>query len=324
MLEDILKSKKCFKLVCGAGNEDLCEVEKLVALYSKAGCRFFDLCAKPEVLQAAKKGLAFSIPQEERGGYYFCISVGIKDDPHVSKAQIDENTCISCGQCVGVCLQKAIFQGGKSYFVDKQRCIGCAKCIKVCHLNCISMFSENKDLKEVLPPLIKEGIDCIELHAMGEDENDVIEKWSDINNMFGGMLSICVGREKLGSEKMISRLKNLIKSRAPYTTIIQADGTPMSGGRDDFNTTLQAVSTAGIVRQENFPAYLLTSGGTNSKTTELAKLCEVKLNGVAIGSFAREIVRKFVEKEDFLTNGQEFEQALQIAKNLVETSLKYL
>ena len=45
MLKNLLESKKCFKLICGAGNEDVKEVEKLVALYSKAGCRFFDLSA---------------------------------------------------------------------------------------------------------------------------------------------------------------------------------------------------------------------------------------------------------------------------------------
>ena len=45
MLKDLFVAKKCFKLVCGAGNEDAAEVEKLVALYSLAGCNFFDLCA---------------------------------------------------------------------------------------------------------------------------------------------------------------------------------------------------------------------------------------------------------------------------------------
>ena len=44
MLLDIFKEKKAFKLVCGAGNEDAEEIEKLVALYSKAGCNFFDIC----------------------------------------------------------------------------------------------------------------------------------------------------------------------------------------------------------------------------------------------------------------------------------------
>ena len=34
MIKDFLDKKQCFKLVCGAGNEDANEVEKLVLIYS--------------------------------------------------------------------------------------------------------------------------------------------------------------------------------------------------------------------------------------------------------------------------------------------------
>ena len=33
MLKDLLEKKQCFKLVCGAGNEDAIEVEKLTYIY---------------------------------------------------------------------------------------------------------------------------------------------------------------------------------------------------------------------------------------------------------------------------------------------------
>ena len=87
MLKDLLDQKKCFKLVCGAGNEDAEEVEKLVTIYSKAGCNFFDVCAKSEIVDAAKKGLLNSGITEER---YICVSVGIEGDPHITKANIDK------------------------------------------------------------------------------------------------------------------------------------------------------------------------------------------------------------------------------------------
>lgn len=324
MLKDLFENKKCFKLICGAGNEDVLEVEKLAALYSKAGCRFFDLSAKPEIIAAAKRGLDYSIPKSEQQDYYLCVSVGIKGDPHVRKAQIDRHICVSCGQCAKICPQRAIYQDNVSYIIDTPKCIGCGKCESVCVLKCITMYSENKDLKEILPPIVKLGIDCIELHAIVEDDEDVREKWDYINEIFDGMLGICVDRSKLGDEKLVKRVQRLLINRKPYTTIIQADGAPMSGGKDDFKTTLQAVAAAEIFQSAKLPAYTIISGGTNSKSTELAKLCGLSIDGVAIGSYARKIVKDLLDREDFLQNEEIFNQALSIAENLVNTSIKYL
>ncbi len=307
MLKQLLDERKCFKLVCGAGNEDATEVEKLVALYSTAGCKFFDLSAKPEIVDAAKRGL------QGREGY-LCVSVGIKGDPHIRKAQIDVEKCVKCHKCEEVCPQHTI----KNCKVNAVRCIGCGKCYDVCACGAISFVSENKDLREVLPELINMGVDCIELHAMGEND-DWIEKWDYINSVYDGMLSICTARGHLSDEKMLDRIKKMIANRKPYSTIVQADGFPMSGGSDDYKTTLQAIATAEIVQNANLPVYIMLSGGTNSKTAELAKMCGIDYNGIAIGTFARKIVGKYIERDDFLHNEQVFNKALKIAKSLVET-----
>lgn len=320
MLKDLLETGKCFKLVCGAGNEDAKEVEKLVALYSAAGCKFFDLSAKEEVVEAAKKALG-----DKEG--YLCVSVGIKGDPHVRKAQIDYEKCVGCHKCEEICPQKTIHHCKVKQF----RCIGCGKCYSVCKHGAISYIFESKNLREVLPPLIAKGIDCIELHAMGKsvmnaggqdlenDDYETFEKWNCINELYDGMLSICTARQYLSDEKMLERIKLMLKNRSPYSTIIQADGYPMSGSKDDYKTTLQAVATAEIVQNEKFPAYLMLSGGTNSKTAELAKMCGINYNGIAIGTFARKIVRQYIDREDFLTNKYAFNSALEIAKNLVKS-----
>ncbi len=306
MLKDFLEAGNCFKLVCGAGNEDAKEVEKLVALYAKAGCRFFDISASKEVLDAAKRGL------DGFKDVYLCVSVGIKNDPHVNKAVIDYDKCISCYSCDAVCPQKAI----KYAKVKEYKCIGCGRCSKICPKGAISYVSKEKDLKEVLPELIFGGIDCIELHAMGLNDEEVFEKWDYINQIFDGMLSICVARKYLSDEKLIERIKKLISTRKPYTTIVQADGFPMSGGKDDYKTTLQAVATAEIVQNENLPVYLLISGGTNTKTAALAKACGIHANGIAVGSFARKIVKQYIDREDFLTNKNVFNKALDAAQKL--------
>lgn len=322
MLVDILKEKRCFKLVCGAGNEDAKEVEKLVALYSLAGANYFDLSAKEEVVKAAYAGLARVIPQEERKKYYFNVSVGIKGDPHVCKAEINQEICIKCGACYKNCIHKAINNKDKKFEINESRCIGCSACAKKCPVNSISIKSENKDLNEVLPPLINLGIDSIELHAVSDDTKKIFEQWQVINKNFNGMLSICTDRSHASDVELIRRIKEMISGRAEYSTIIQADGAPMSGCDDKYETTLQAVATAQIVQRAKLPVFIMLSGGTNSKTTELSKLFNIEAHGVAIGSYGRMIVREYIDRDDFFENKEVFNKALEIAKNLVDKCLK--
>ncbi len=313
MLKDLLDSKHCFKLVCGAGNEDVEEIKRLVYLYAVAGCRFFDLSASEEVVDAAKEALEMARVYDA----YICVSVGIKNDPHVKKAVIDYSRCVNCGACEAVCLEGAI-QNAK---VKKNKCIGCGRCWKVCSRTAISYVSEEKNLSEVLPAIVEKNIDCIELHAMGLDEEEIFSKWKYINDNYEGMLSICSSRGKLSDEGLVNRIKTMIKDREPYSTIVQADGFPMSGGDDNYKSTLQAVATAEIVQNENLPVYLILSGGTNGKTSELAKMCDINYSGIAIGSYARLIVKKYVDNPDFWIDTNIVNEALEQAKPLVDSVL---
>lgn len=318
MLKDLLEQRQCFKLVCGAGNEDAEEVEKLVTLYSKAGCMFFDLCAKPEIVDAAKRGLERAGIKDNR---YLCVSVGIDGDPHITKAVIDQEKCVKCGKCKLICPHDAIIELDK-YKVKKERCLGCTQCAKQCPKNAIEMISQLQDYKEVLPKLIEKGIDCIEFHAISEDEKDVDEKWLQINEMFDGMLCISIDRSELGDRKLKERVNRMLNIRKPFTTIIQADGIAMSGSNDEYGTTLQAVATAQLFQNANMPAYIMMSGGTNTKSTELTKMCGVKPHCLAVGSYARKIVKEYLERDDFYENEEVMEQAVKIAKNLIDTSLE--
>ena len=318
MLKDLLEQRQCFKLVCGAGNEDAEEVEKLVTLYSKAGCMFFDLCAKPEIVDAAKRGLERAGIKDNR---YLCVSVGIDGDPHITKAVIDQEKCVKCGKCKLICPHDAIIELDK-YKVKKERCLGCTQCAKQCPKNAIEMVSQLQDYNEVLPKLIEKGIDCIEFHAISEDEKDVDEKWLQINEMFDGMLCISIDRSELGDRKLKERVNRMLNIRKPFTTIIQADGIAMSGSNDEYGTTLQAVATAQLFQNANMPAYIMMSGGTNTKSTELTKMCGVKPHCLAVGSYARKIVKEYLERDDFYEYEEVMEQAVKIAKNLIDTSLE--
>ena len=318
MLKVLLDAKKCFKLVCGAGNEDVLEVEKLVTIYSLAGCNFFDVCAKSEVVDAAKRGLERAGIKEDR---YLCVSVGIDGDPHITKAEINYEKCVSCGACQNICPHEAINFSNK-YEVNKERCLGCGQCMGVCSQNAITMQSKLLDYKEVLPQLIKKGIDCIEFHAISVDENDVDEKWSIINEMFSGMLCISLDRSELGDRNLKARVERMIKKRPDFSTIIQADGVAMSGNDDEYGTTLQAVATAQLFQNSKMPVYIMMSGGTNTKSTELAKICGVRPHCLAVGSYARKIVRDYLKREDLLENKKMLFEAVAIAKSLIDTSLE--
>lgn len=311
MLKDYLESGHCFKLVCGAGNEDIEEVKRLVYIYALAGCRFFDLSPSKEVLNAANEALDLA----KAGDTYICISFGIKNDPHVNKAVIDCERCVNCGACEAVCPQGAIHYGK----VKKEKCVGCSRCWKVCSRSAISFVSEEKDIAQVLPELVQKGIDCIELHAMGNDEEEIFAKWRYLNDNYEGLLSVCTSRGKLSDEGLVDRIKKMIKDRKPYSTIIQADGFPISGGKSDYKSTLQAVATAEIVQNADLPVYLILSGGTNEKTSALANMCGISYHGVAVGSYARKIVRRYIERTDFWTNQCVIKDAVSTASALVNS-----
>ncbi len=306
MLEDILRNRHCFKLVCGAGNEDINEVEKLVYLYSKAGCNIFDVSANVDVVRAAKKAIKKSEITDNR---YICVSIGIKGDPHVNKAIINSEKCRRCLKCFSVCPQRAI----KNCIVDESKCIGCEKCFRICAYDAVQIINKPTDLNNILPKIVDEGVDCIEFHAITDNDEEVFEKWKLINEYFEGVLSICLDRAKLSNEKFIERITKMLEFSKNRVIIIQADGSPMSGGVDDYNSTLQAVAAADIINKSKIPAYIIISGGTNSKSKELARLCGVDINGVAIGSYARKIVK------DYLCDKMSFDEALEIASKLVKS-----
>ena len=308
-MKELLENRCFFKLVCGAGNESVEEVRRLVKLYSDAGCKVFDLSAKPEIVEAAS------------AGKYKCVSVGIKGDPHILKAKINSK-CINCGKCAKICFNDAITLNPAK--ITEERCLGCGKCAKICPVNAIDLVSKDIDLKQVLPKLLPYGVDCIELHATTEDEEETDSKWDIINSIYDGILSICIDRLNLGNKQVIARIKRLIKSRKPYSTIIQADGIPMSGSDDSYKTTLQTVAMAEIIQNENLPVYLVLSGGTNTKTLKLAKLCGINYHGIAAGSYARKIVKDYISAPDFWDNDKLYSKALNTAKLYLDETMENL
>ena len=124
----------------------------------------------------------------------------------------------------------------------------------------------------------------------------------------------------------------------------------ISGGEDDFNTTLQAVACADVINKKfnmrinkkekketsgkaalkskrfykrmdtRSSIPILLSGGTNSLSRKLSEMSGVRCNGIAIGTYARDIVENHVQHPDFYTNNDVVYDAYLIAKELVESN----
>ena len=324
-----------FKLVCGAGNEDAEEVRRLAAIYTLAGASGLDVSATPEIVKACKDGtdFAYSVSEDldiELGHRPFIkVSVGMPGDHHVRKAYINED-CVSCDLCIPVCPTKAI---PDNLVIIRDKCIGCGLCEVACPPKVAAIRYEHneKDLKTLLPECLEAGAENIELHAAIMDNHSIMDEWQLVSDSQPNhFISMCVDRLNLSDKNLIQRIQNAYEI-AGERLMIQADGIPMGGTGDDYNTTLQAVAIADIIQRklknieknkfEDLP--ILLSGGTNSKTASLAEMCNINYCGIAIGTHARSLVQEhvdsFIRITDFETDLVNLKSAVKVARSLVQT-----
>jgi Fe-S-cluster-containing hydrogenase component 2 len=293
----------------------------MTLVYALAGALGVDVSANPEVVASARRALedarrlAGSFGRKDYLDPYITVSVGMPGDPHVRKAEIVSEKCTECNACIPVCPTEAIPQ---RLVIIRERCIGCGACSVACQDDAVTYAHNAIDMEQVLKACLKAGAENIELHANVCDHETCMREWDLINRLVPGhFVSLCADRGYLSNHDLLKRITMMLE-QAQGRMIVQADGIPMSGGKDDFNTTLQAVATADIVAKSQLPVYLLVSGGTNSKTMELAKACDVPCAGVSIGTFARHQVYPYINNRDFPEDGL-LNDAVCAARRLVAT-----
>jgi hypothetical protein len=185
--------------------------------------------------------------------------------------------------------------------------------------------------------VVKAGAEQIELHAAVAEDESIMKEWQMISEVNpDNHISMCLDRLHLSNfafEKRVEKAKEIAGDRL----IIQSDGYPMSGGEDDYNTTLQAIATADVLNKrfnmklrkktntliykKKIEVNQLLSGGTNSLTAVLAKQTGVKFQGASLGTFARQIVKEVVDSDDFYNNQELINKGFSIAKQLVEANI---
>ncbi len=86
----------------------------------------------------------------------------------------------------------------------------------------------------------------------------------------------------------------------------------------------EKISAKKIYKSVSDPSVIpiLISGGTNSFSKELANLSGVRINGVSIGTYARDLVEKYISDESFWDNHGLINSAYLLASNLVNKSNK--
>jgi ferredoxin len=234
--------------------------------------------------------------------------------------------------------------------VIKDLCIGCGKCSNICPKDDIISYRHNeRQLRELLPKCLEAGAETFELHAAVGEHDVTIKEWELVNEINpDNFNSMCLDRLNLGNlnlEYRIEEAKNISKNKI----IIQADGYPMSGGADDYNTTLQAVSTADVINKKfnirldkksvkkdgdkmvinkvyrthghHQGIYIVLSGGTNSYSKKLAEMVGVRCNGIAIGTFARNIIEEYIDNPNFYNDDDLIKSAYIKAKELVTVNI---
>ena len=332
LYKDLLAQSKYFKLVCGAGNEDAEEVEYLCYVYTLAGCMGFDVSASATIVQAAIRGIDQALEKANDLSIvipfrpFVTVSVGMPGDHHVRKALIEPDKCVECNLCIPVCPTDAI---PSTLVVVDELCIGCGNCEAVCPpaANAIRYRHNAKELATVLPACVEAGAESIELHSGVPDDETTLAEWKTVSESVpNGMISMCLDRFHLSNMHLIERIR-MAKDIADDRLIIQADGIPMSGGKDDFNTTLQAISIADIINKElktkskqfrKLP--ILISGGTNSQTGNLARQCGVSFNGITIGTHARKVIAHQRSSPNLISKSN-LDQAISSARQLISINL---
>lgn len=330
-----LEEKNFFKLVCGASLNDTQMVENLSFIFTLAGAHVIDLAPRADVIFAARRGIEKAISYSAKGGPasagnhkpLIMASIQLDQDPHFRKVKVNYDLCDGCGVCVKVCPTEAfVIDTFTSYLLyNAERCYGCNLCPPVCHVNALDMIDVKPAPEETLEEMIKLEVDAIEFH-FGKSYK-VIENLFEnkIKNLVKGisLISFSIGSELL-TDIEIAEAANLCYKVAGKGIILQCDGKPMSGGIEPFknnghNIDNACISVAKIIQKQNLPVYLQLSGGTTELTYSNALKANVNINGVAIGSYARKILKSYLTSLDIFTNKEALCRALETAKMLVNS-----
>ena len=316
-----------FKLICGASYQHLPAIRNLTLAYALAGADCIDVAADSAIVSAAREAISVAqhlacASSDISGGDFVApwlmVSLNDGEDPHFRKAEFSPEHCpADCPRpCEAICPAQAIVfdrsTDGFSGVVDAL-CYGCGRCLPVCPIQEISTRSY-VSTPTAIAPLIREGVDAIEIHTQIGRAADFKRLWQAIKPQTEDLKAVSISCPD--GEGLIDYLWSLyeIISPLPAALIWQTDGRPMSGDIGD-GATQAAIKLSQKVLAADLPGYVQLAGGTNRYTVNkltalglLPYLTTVQTHpvspptqtrtvaGVAYGSYARTLLMSLLEQ----------------------------
>ncbi|MGK7926262.1 MAG: LdpA C-terminal domain-containing domain [Spirulina sp.] len=230
---------------------------------------------------------------------WLMVSLNDGEDPHFRKAEFDATQCPSnCpAPCEKVCPTDAIaFTAAASGVIDA-RCYGCGRCLSACPETLIFARSRVSTPETIVPLVLQQGIDGIEIHTRAGNFKHFQRLWSAIAPIGDRLKLLSISCPD--SPDLLDYLASLYEliSPLPCPLIWQTDGRPMSGDLGK-STTHAAVKLAQKVLNSGLPGYVQLAGGTNQHTASVLQKNGLagRVAGVAYGSYARQQLAPLLDR----------------------------
>lgn len=308
-----LNEGRFFKVICGASYRNADFVATLAQIFTAGGAHCIDVGAKPEMVEAALRGIAQTGIAPERAPLVM-VSIGINQDVHFLRVEKDFDRCDSNGYCANACPHE-VFVGSE---IRLENCLGCDHCVIACPTKALSLVARDPlaEVRSRLKACLDAGARALEVHTgtgARTELQEVVALIAPYRDRIP-LLAFSMGSHGQSPEEIAALARDVVALAGP-DIILQADGKPISGRKGE-KSTLPCLELAERLLAEKLPAWVQVSGGTNDLTGRLAQTRGVAIHGVGMGTFARKFIN--VAPSDELTP-ETLSQCIDRARTLVHS-----
>lgn len=282
-----LQERRFFKLICGASYRNTAFVATLARIFAEAGAQAIDVGARPELVAAARAGIAAAqVP--EKGLPLIMVSVGINQDLHFLRVEKDLSRCDDRGLCVNACPHE-VFVGKE---IRLENCLGCDHCVIACPSKALSLVARDPldEVQSLLKQCFAAGATALEVHTGDGTLPELKALLAQLAPLRDKIELLAFSMGAHGQAPLeIAQLAHTIRELAGPDILIQADGKPISGRKGE-KSTLPCLELAETLFAQGLDCFVQVSGGTNDLTGPLAQRRKSGIHGVGMGSFARKFI----------------------------------